>query len=103
MLQFTVDPAREPDGASLRRLLEAHVVCERMASAKRASLHLLAVVGIVVWLGAAWPSLISAQLLDAALALWALLLFLAILATVEEWLWQRKVARYRAEQQRKSA
>ena len=104
MLHFTLDPERQPDSATLRRLLEAHVVYERMASAKRVALHLLAIVSVVVWLGAMWPSLLPAKILDPALVIWAALLLIAVLAAVEERLWDRKVARYRDEQtQRKTA
>jgi hypothetical protein len=103
MLQFTLDPEHQPDSATLRRLLEAHVVYERMASAKRVALHLLAIVSVVVWLGAMWPSLLPAKILDPALVIWAALLLIAVLAAVEERLWDRKVARFRDEQaQRKT-
>lgn len=98
MLHFTLDPDRPPDGAALRRLLEAHVVYERVASAKRVALHLLAIVSVVVWLGAMWPSLLPARILDPALAIWAALLLIAVLAAIEEHLWDRRVARYRDEQ-----
>jgi hypothetical protein len=99
MLQFTINRDLDPDGASLRRLLEAHVIYERMSGAKKFSLHLLAIVGVVVWVGAMWPALLPSQVLEPALALWGVLLFLAILASVEEWLWHRKVERYRREHQ----
>jgi membrane protein implicated in regulation of membrane protease activity len=101
MLQFTINRDRDPDSASLHRLLEAHVVYERMAAAKKFCLDLLAFVGVVVWLGAMWPALLPQRVLDSALAVWVSLLFFAVLATVEEWLWRRKVARYRDEHQAK--
>lgn len=103
MLRFVIDPESEPDHASLRRLLEAHVVYERMASAKRVSLHLLAIVSVVLWLGAMWPHLLPPRLLDSALAIWAGLLLIAVLAAIEERLWDRKVARYRDEQSQRKA
>ncbi len=99
MLQFTINSDRDPNGTSLRRLLEAHVVYERMAAAKGLSLYLLAVVGVVVWSGAEWPFLIPSRLLDAALALWMGLFFFAMLARLEEWIWNRKVADYRNQHQ----
>jgi len=99
MLKFTVQRPFDPNNASLRRLLEAHVVYERMTAAKKFGLHLLAVVGVIVWLGAEWPQLLPGRVLDSALAVWAALLFFCVLATVEEWLWHRKVSRYIDEQQ----
>ncbi|HEY2922459.1 MAG TPA: hypothetical protein VGK77_26050 [Candidatus Binatia bacterium] len=101
MLQFNINRDRDPHGASLRRLLEAHVTYERMSAAKKFCLHLLAVVGVVVWLGAMWPALLPPRLLESAFALWGAVLFFAVLAGVEEWLWHRKVARYRSEHQAK--
>jgi hypothetical protein len=87
------------DDAAVRRLLEAHLLYVRMGTAKRFSLHLLALVGVVVWIGAMWPALLPARLMEYVLALWGGLLFIAVLASVEEWIWQRKVARYRIEHQ----
>lgn len=97
MLQFTINKDRDPNDMSLRGLFEAHVIYERMAAAKNFSLYLLATVSVIVWVGAMWPFFLPARLLDSALALWVGLLFFVVLATVEEWLWHRKVARYRNE------
>jgi membrane protein implicated in regulation of membrane protease activity len=83
--------------------LEAHAVYERMAAAKKFALHLLAVVGVIVWLGAEWPQMLPPRVLDSALAVWAALLFFCVLGTVEEWLWHRKVSRYIDEQQQRNA
>jgi hypothetical protein len=99
MLQFTVNRELGSDEPSVRRLLEAHAVYARMSAAKRFSLHLLALVGVVVWIGAMWPALLPGNLLESALAVWGGLLFIAVLASVEEWVWHRKVARYRTEHQ----
>ncbi|HKA35112.1 MAG TPA: hypothetical protein VKH64_18000 [Candidatus Binatia bacterium] len=101
MLKFTIQHPFDPNNASLRRLLEAHVVYERMTAAKKFGLHLLAAVGAIVWLGAEWPQFLPARVLDSALAVWAALLFFCVLATVEEWVWHRKVSRYIDEQQTK--
>ncbi len=101
MLQFTINTDRDANDMPLRRLLEAHVVYERMAAAKRFSLHLLAIVGVVVWIGAEWPFFIPLRLLDAALALWLGLFFFAILANFEAWIWNRKVTDYRNQHQAK--
>lgn len=99
MLHFTINRDLNPNGASLRKLLKAHVIYERMTAAKKFSLYLLAIVGVVLWVGTMWPAFLPPRALDFALALWGGLLFLAILASVEEWLWHRRVARYRSEHQ----
>jgi hypothetical protein len=93
MLQFTMNRGPNADGTSLRKLLEAHRVYARIGAAKRFSLHLLALVGVVVWIGAMWPSLLPAPVRLPALALWGGLLFLAVLASVEERTWRRKLER----------
>lgn len=101
MLRFTLHRDYDSHNGAIRRLLEAHAKYERMSAAKKFSLYLLAIVGLVVWVGAMWPTLFPPQLLDSVLAVWISLLFFAILATVEEWLWHRKVARYRDEREAK--
>ncbi|HEY2987334.1 MAG TPA: hypothetical protein VGL11_06390 [Candidatus Binatia bacterium] len=97
MLRFTIDKDPDPEGASVRRLLEAHLTYAKMSAAKSFCLHLLAIVSAAVWVGAMWPGVLPLQLLDSALALWLALLFFAVLTSIEEWLWHRKVARYRSE------
>jgi hypothetical protein len=99
MLQFTIDPHASSDSAAVRKMLEAHVVRERMASAKNAALNVMAALSVVVWLGAKWPGLLPMRLLDAALAAWAAFLFFSILAALEEWFWYKKTERYQHEQQ----
>lgn len=98
MLQFSIRD-RDADDRSLRRLLKAYVVYQRMAAAKKITLELLAFVGVPVWVGAMWPTLLPLEVVDSALAVWISLLVFAASATVEEWLWHGKVARYRDEHQ----
>ncbi len=97
MLQFTLHNDLDPDGDSVRKLLEAHLTYTRMTVAKSLLLHLLAVVSVAVWIGAMWPAVLPQTVLDSALALWVAILFFAVLASIEEWLWRRKVTRYRRE------
>ena len=101
MLQFTINKERDPADTSLRKMLEAHLIYERMSAAKKFSLHVLAIVSVVVWVGAKWPDLLPPKVLDSTLVLWVGLLFFAVLAGVQEWLWHRRVARYRSEHQAK--
>ncbi|HEX2387211.1 MAG TPA: hypothetical protein VHL99_11640 [Candidatus Binatia bacterium] len=101
MPHFTFDDAGEGDRA-VRRLLEAHRRYARMSGAKTFALHLLAVVSVALWIGAMWPSALPAVVLDDALALWIALVSFAVFATVEEWLWRRRVTQYRLERQPRS-
>lgn len=95
MLQFNINRDRDPNDKSLRILLEAHFRYERMSAAKSLCLHLLTVVGVIVWLAAAWPFLLPSELQLFVLVLWGGLFFIAVWTGFEEWLWHRKVARYR--------
>jgi hypothetical protein len=97
MLQFTIDPD-QTDSTAVRKMLDAHVVRERMASAKSVSLHLMAALSVIVWLGAKWPGLMPTRLLDAALAVWAAFFFVCLVAALEEWLWYKKAERYQQQQ-----
>ena len=100
-MQFTVDKELDPKGSSLRSLLDAHVRYERVSAAKKLYLHLLAAVGALVWLGAIWPSLLSVEVEDFALALWGGIFLLILWASFDEWAWHRRVKNYRKEQQSK--
>jgi polyferredoxin len=98
MPHFSFDDAGEADRA-VRRLLEAHRRYARMRGAKTFALHLVAVVSVALWIGAMWPAALPAMILDDALALWIALVCFAVLATAEEWLWRRRVAKYQIDRQ----
>ncbi len=99
MVQFTINRDLDPDGTSLRRLLEAQFRYERMSAARFLCVHLLAIVGAMVWLGAIWPSLLPAEVLLFALTLWGAFLFLTVWVSVEEWVWHRRMERYLSQHQ----
>ena len=100
-MQFTINRDLDPDRSSLRPLLEAHFKYERMSAAKSRYLHLLAIVGVWVWLGAMWPSLLPAQVEEFVLVVWGVLLLIAAWASVETWAWHRRMTRYLSEHQAK--
>jgi hypothetical protein len=100
-VQFTINRDLDPDGASLRPLLEAHFRYERLHAAKSRYLHLLAIVGFWVWLGAIWPSLLPAPVENFVLMLWGVLLLIAAWASVEAWAWHRKMTHYLSQHQAK--
>ena len=57
-LGFTYDKTRDPDGETLRSVLAAQFAYERMRAARSWFAHLLAVVGVIIWLESIWPDLI---------------------------------------------
>jgi polyferredoxin len=97
MPHFTV---HEADGdEAIRRLLEAHRRYARMSCAKTFALHLLALVSLALWIGAMWPAVVPVPVLDDALAVWIAVLCFAVLTSIEEWLWRRRVAQYQLHRQ----
>ena len=98
-MQFTINRELDPDGSSLRPLLEAHDKYERVSAAKSRYLHLLAIVGVLVWLEAIWPSLLPVQLEEFVLMIWGALLLLAVWASIATWTWHRKMTHYLSEHQ----
>ncbi|MBI3304627.1 MAG: hypothetical protein HYZ72_21400 [Deltaproteobacteria bacterium] len=97
MLQFTISQDPDQKRSTLCALLEAHYAYERMSAARSVCMHLLVLVGVLVWLGACWPSFLPAQAQAFADELWGILLFIVVLAGAEEWKWYRRRARYLAE------
>ena len=92
-MQFTINRDIDSDG-SLRPLLEAHFKYERTSDAKSFYLHLLAIVGVLVWLAAIWPSLIPGELEEFVLIVWGALFFVAVWASVEAWTCRRRMIWY---------
>jgi hypothetical protein len=41
-----------------------------------------------------WPAVLPGPVLDDALAVWIAVLGFAVLTSIEEWLWRRRVAQY---------
>jgi hypothetical protein len=100
-VQFTIHRDTISNRSSLRPLLEAHFKYERMSAAKSRYLHLLAIVGVGVWVGAMWPSLLPVQMEEFILVLWAALLLIVVWASVETWACGRKMTRYLGEHKAK--
>jgi hypothetical protein len=84
MLQFTIDKSRDPDRSKLRRVLEAEFARERMRAARSLFAHLMAITGVVLWLEAIWPDLLSAKMRVFSLVVFGANLFLLLRVVVEE-------------------
>jgi hypothetical protein len=93
-VQFTINRDRDLHGSSLRPLLEAHLKYERLAIIRSRYFQLSAIIGFWVWLGAIWPSLLPALVKDFVLVCWGILLLIGAWASVEAWVWHRKMNRY---------
>jgi hypothetical protein len=89
LIAFKPNPARDPDGRKLRALLGATVLAERFGALRSLAVHILAVLGIVVWLAAASPLGFPAPLKLAALVGFAVVAVAAVAALALELRWQR--------------
>jgi len=94
-----MDGNTDPDGSNLRTLLEVQFTYERMRTGRSFCVHLLAILGVPVWLEAIWPSLLPAEMRLFSLVLWAGILFIAMWLAVEEYLSHRTLIHRRSENQ----
>ena len=96
ILQFTIDKAADPDRSQLRTVLEAQFAYERMSAARSMLAHLLAIVGVLIWLEAIWPDFLSEQARFFILVFWGGILFVVLWVAVEEYVLWRKLKSYLA-------
>ena len=86
----------DPDRSQLRSFLEAQFAYERMTTARSMLAHLLAIVGVIIWVEAIWPDLLPEEPRVFTFILWGSLLFLALWVALEEYVLWRRLARYLA-------
>ncbi len=72
-----------------------------MSAARSRFVHLLAVVGVFVWVQVIWPDFVGPQVRLVVLALWGSLLALAIWAAIGEYFCRRKLNRCLAAKENK--
>jgi hypothetical protein len=96
-LGFTIDKTRDPDVETLRSVLAAQFVHERMRATRSWFIHLLAVAGVIIWLETIWPDLVPADIRVFTLAVFGGILFLSIRAAIEEVVSRRRLKRYVAD------
>jgi hypothetical protein len=94
ILQFTIDKDNDPDRSKLRAILQAQLAYERMRAARSWFIHLLALVGVIIWLEELWPDLVPADVRFFTLAVFGGILFLSIRTTIEEVVSRRRLTRY---------
>jgi hypothetical protein len=93
-LGFTIDKTRDPDGETLRGVLAAQFAYERMRAARSWFIHLLAVVGAIIWLEAIWPDLIPEDIRFFTWPYSVAFSFLVFGAAIEELVSRHRLKRY---------
>ncbi len=90
-ISFCVGP--NADRAKLEAVLAAQMVYKRMYAGRLFFVHLLAVIGVFLWLSEAWPMLFLESTRALVLALWGTCGFAALFVSVVEWVWYRRRVR----------
>lgn len=84
---FHVRPdARQGD---LTAMIAAHLMYERMIAARVFLVHVLAVIGLLLWAEAMWPPHFSDQTRAVTGALWGTCSLLTLGVVTLEWFWRR--------------
>ena len=87
-IAFEASAERDPDGAKLRNVLNAHFALERARLHRAVLVHWLAVLSLPVWLAALRPGWPSPELRALLLVSWVLSALLAGASAVREWHWR---------------
>jgi hypothetical protein len=96
IIEFRINKQLDPERSQLRRVLEAQFAYERMSAARSMLVHLLAFVGVVIWLEGIWPDLLPEEVRFFTFILCGSFLFLTIWVALEEYALRRKLTRYQA-------
>jgi hypothetical protein len=100
ILEVKINKGLDHDGSHLRRGLESQSAYERMHAARYMLVHLLAFVGVVIWVEAIEPDLLPRELRLFTFILWGSFLFLTIWVAIEEYvLWRRFSAHSRGKEE----
>ena len=92
IVEFKINKQLDPDSSQLSRLCEAQVAYKRMRATRFMLIHLLAFVGVVVWILAISPDLLPQRARHFTFIVWGSFLFLTISVVVEEYVLWRKLA-----------
>jgi hypothetical protein len=85
----TLPRARTGDRSRLDAALSADSARERTRALRQTLVHLLAILGVPLWLAAVWPRGIGSRLAAIVVTCWGLCLAAALAATLWEWRCQR--------------
>jgi hypothetical protein len=97
ILQLNFNKDNDPDGSKLREFLTDQFTYERKRAGRYFCVHLLAILGAVIWVDALWPDLLPPDARVFSLALWGGMSILTVRFVVEEYLSHRRLRRYRTE------
>ena len=89
VVEIRRSPERDPDGRKLRSLLEAIARVDRLGAFRSFGVHILAVLGVVLWIGVAFPGDLPDGIRRYAILGFAALAFATLIAVGLEWRWQR--------------
>jgi hypothetical protein len=96
ILEISIDKQLDPDRSQLRRVLETQFRYDRLSTARSTLAHLLAMVGVLIWLEAIWPDLLPEEARFFTFVFWGSLLFVTLWAAAEEYVLWRKLTNYLA-------
>jgi len=88
VLEIRTAPKTDPDGRRMRELLEAIAQVERYAVLHALTVHALAAIGAVLWLGVAFPSILPDGVRRFTLACFAAIGAVTVAVLVLERRWQ---------------
>lgn len=88
VLEIRTEPRTDPDGRRMRELLQAIAEVERYAALHALTIHALAGIGVLLWVGVAFPALLPDTLRRYALAGFAVVggVTAAVLILERRWL-----------------
>ena len=92
MGSFTFTVPQRADKKKLQALIEAQLIYERMNEARLFFVHVLAIIGALVWLCICWPTLFSQNTRAFILALWGTCGLATFVVSVWQWVWHRRRA-----------
>lgn len=98
MLEVACKRRLDPDRSQLRRVLEVQVAYERMRAARFMLVHLLAFVGVVIWIVAISPDLLPQPVRLYSFVIWGSFLFLTIWVALEEYILWRKLTLHKTQE-----
>lgn len=97
LVVLEVSPERDPDGARLRAILDAHFELERKQWLRVILVHATILFSVPLWLSLAWPGLVPLGLRNLALLSWAGCAAACVLTLVSEHHWRRELLRGEAD------
>jgi hypothetical protein len=92
LLALKLSKTRDPDGVSLRGVLELHVEIERARRGRQVLVYVLGGLGVPVWLSAALPDVLPKTARSFSLAAWAVCFLCAGSVLISEWRLRKKQA-----------